>query len=250
MKKLFLVFIFLFTTFVVPCSSEIKLIFNPGLGFYSMYSISQMNKMTRESLPISVKQISDFPPYWNFYTGINIINPATSRGYGLYYSFESTGSRMSLADYSGEYYNNFTANAHSFGFSVIYSPMKQFVLPIFAEIIGGYKLTTLSNKEYWRIGTQDTVYTAEFNAGSFFIEPCLNIVYSYKFMEFGFKAGYQLDLGGEYKIVSINSDTKNSGTPIANPANPNRALNTEWSGLRLNLLFMLNLNKVFSHKIN
>jgi hypothetical protein len=223
--------------------AEIKLALNPGMGIYSMTYLSNFNSFIRSTLPFQPKQLSDFPPYWNFSGGMQFFPENSKDGYAAYYSFESTGSKMSLADYSGEYMNQFIVNANSFSVEYISSQKPLFTLPTFLHFQIGYKITDLKSSERYKIGNIDTTNTMTAQANSIFLEPAVSCVYPIKFIEIGLKLGYQLDFGGEYSIQKYNDSDNYKGAPLVEPG-INRVITTQWTGLRVSLNLNINLTKL------
>ncbi|OGU58454.1 MAG: hypothetical protein A2X64_08585 [Ignavibacteria bacterium GWF2_33_9] len=240
MKKLLFILILIISPVISLKSTEVKLYFNPGIGLYSMYSLSDLNSYFRQSLPFESKQVSDFPPYWNFDTSLQLWLNDSTRGIAAHYAQESTGSRISRVDYSGEYSNEFTVNNRIYAAELLYNQPRFHGLSVNYGLKAGIIYTNLFSREYIKVFEEDTLYTMNAEASSFFIEPGINIFYPVKFLEIGLSAGYLIDFGGEYKITQVNGENNMVGYPIGNP-NRNEAIKSEWTGFRLRLYFGINI---------
>jgi hypothetical protein len=75
---------------------------NVGYGIYSMSKLKEMNNSVLTGLPFPAKITNSFPPYLTYRGGL-YYRMDSIISVGSFISFSSTGSRISLADYSGEY---------------------------------------------------------------------------------------------------------------------------------------------------
>jgi hypothetical protein len=212
-----------------------------------MSGLSDFNSYVRESLPFKPKQLSDFPPYWIFEAGIQSIPSDKKIGIGANFSFESTGSKMSLADYSGEYSNEFTLNSYGYSISFIYTLPLIKNLPNYFDFKVGLKTTELFSDEFIKIGEVDSLSTMTAESNSFFFEPGFTINYPVSFFEVGLKLSYLLDFGGDYKITSVNGSDKYNGYPIVLPYNLSKPIQSQWTGLRIRLNFSVNITKLIKN---
>jgi len=97
---------------------ELRASFTAGVGTYRMQSLKTYIEIVNESLPFSPDLVDAFPPSLWYSAEV-----AVSRGdfsWGLAVSYNSTGSRVSLKDYSGEYLSDRMLSAISPGFTAEY----------------------------------------------------------------------------------------------------------------------------------
>lgn len=250
MKSFILLIFFTLITLPSLSANDFKFYVSPGLGFYDMSQLKDYNSFIRATLPFETKQMSNFPPFWNFTAGVHLFSEQMKYGYGINYSFESTGSRISRKDYSGEYSGNFTANSNSYGIDILFNQKEIWKFNSYIRVQVGIKNSDLNIKEYMLVGEVDTLTTLVAEASSFFFEPGIMLIYPISFFEVGIKIGYQLDFEGDYEIKSINGQETNSNYQIAQPNNPSEPINTQWSGFRCNFTASVNLTRLiksFSH---
>jgi hypothetical protein len=89
--------------------------FQAGTGTYTMNDLKDFNRVIKEDIPFDTKIVSDFPPFLNYAACFKL--QVNNANLGLVYSFQTTGSRISGQDYSGEYYFDMTINGHAPGVS-------------------------------------------------------------------------------------------------------------------------------------
>ena len=117
---------------IIICLAALLLLFNmdalsqgviaelqAGTGTYSMRDLKGLNRYIKNRLPFDTKIVADFPPFLNYSA---ILKFRIKNAYlGIIQSYQTTGSRISGRDYSGEYAFDITLNAYSPG---IYSEFK------------------------------------------------------------------------------------------------------------------------------
>lgn len=244
MKRLIFIICCLLFLIRINSFAEVKVVISPGIGQYSMSGMSDYNKFIRSSLKFHPKQLSDFPPYWNISAGLQVKPNEMNYGGGINYSFESTGSKMSIADYSGEYYNTFNINANSIGISLLHNIKKFEKFPTNIEFQIGYRITDLRSDEYIKIYEEDSLSTMTADAESFYFEAGMAINYPVSIFELGLKLSYLIDFGGEYKITSVNGGNQYNGYPLVLPFNLAEPIQTQWTGFRLRLFLGINLSQL------
>lgn len=212
-------------------AQEIQIGFGSGLGSYKMDDLKKMNNLVVKSIPFQTKIVSDFPSYW--YYCPYLVFKGKSASFGLFYNYESTGSRISSADYSGEFRLDMKIHSNSTGFIIGYDirVFSNFYLGIYSIL--GLGFTDLKVNEYLQTGDDSYMHTSKFNIMSEIIEPGVNLNYKSKFVGVKMKFGYLFQ-------AKYNSFTagKNSGINLDNDK-PN------WNGYRigLSLYYPLKLNR-------
>lgn len=106
---------------------ELRASFTAGVGTYRMQSLKTYIEIINESLPFSPELVDAFPPSLWYSAEVAVIRGDFS--WGLAVSYNSTGSRVSLKDYSGEYLSDRMLSSISPGFTAGY------LLPPLAERI-------------------------------------------------------------------------------------------------------------------
>ena len=167
-----------------------------GMGTYSMKDLKQINKNALEILPFEAQITNEFPP-WIQYRASVVYNLHDKYKFGIVYIHNSTGSRISSKDYSGEYSfdNLLTGNSAGILLGMNLFRMQRFTIDLDA-IFGGI-FTRFVNKE--QLAVADTVIsaTSTFNSTSFFCNPELEFTYSFPVVNAGAFFGYMLDAGGK-----------------------------------------------------
>jgi hypothetical protein len=154
---------------------------------------------------------------------------------GLTFSFQSTGSRISRADYSGEYSFDSRIRALSPGvMAELYFPVNAFMISIRNE--AGIEFTKLRLNEYLRINTESNNDKYSFTSQNWYDEPTINLSYPVSFFRFGVVAGWLFDIKKEIlKGSDSNTSSKNIIISGGNPAT------ADWTGMRLGISLSINL---------
>src|SRR4030042_3249631 len=116
MKYKFLTFLLIVIDFHFLNAQNINICFQAGYGFYDMSTFSEINKTVLKQLPFEANIVSNYPAYRYYQPMIK-----TNKGLydlGMLYLFQTTGSRISSKDYSGEYRFDAKINGHSLGFDI------------------------------------------------------------------------------------------------------------------------------------
>ncbi len=217
--------------FIIPLSSYskgIKIQLQGGLGSYSMSDMKTLDKMIAGQLPLSLHQTDNFPAYW-FYQGAVLFNLSENLSMGPMYAFHSTGSRYSLADYSGEYFYDNLLRAHSPGLTINYTKAVGSNFKCGAYIDGGISFTKAEFKEHLQLSNLEEEYNESSSAKetSYFIEPGFLISYPLKKIEPGLHIGY-------YIPVAAGGFKENESGQLLYLSSENKA-KSGWGGLRVGI---------------
>lgn len=198
-----------------------------GLGTYNMKDLKALNAYTMRFLPFESKVVADFPP--TLFLRTQYLFQGEKFAIGPSLSFYSTGSRISSADYSGEYYNDMTISAISPGIIEQIRITEIDKLKCNFQVNMGLIWSRLKIEESLEIENQEEQSGNEKLTGfNFYIEPGFTIEYALNKMALGFLLSYQLQaLGPGFYVDKINQQVHNPGT--GEPMKPN------WSGVRLGL---------------
>lgn len=221
--------ILLLNLLVLVCSicnaQNLKLGFQTGIGTYDMGDLKDFNASVFNSLPFKAKFISDYPAY--FYYKPSLVVSFNKMDIGVLGILNSTGSRISSKDYSGEYRFDTKVRGLGPGFVMNYylvSLKDKMKLKMYLE--GGVLFSKLEIKEDFTFGGEEienSSYT--FQTVNYYTEPGLKLEYSlHPAIDLALNAGYCVHLDRE----TFESDTEGMLT-----FGPN------WSGLRLGLSFII-----------
>ena len=219
----------LFLLVTIPCKSQqIETGVQGGLGNYSMTDLKELNEIVVRHTPFDTKMVHDFPAY--FYYRPFILLKLKKISFGLVYTFQSTGSRISARDYSGEYLLDMVVNSSGPG---IYDEIVLYghnnIHYSFYSTFGAL-FSNLKMKESLVVNDESqTDEKFKFKSFNYYLEAGLKISYSYQFLDFGFNAGFQIQAGDGSFRYSENEDVKLINTENNNPVRP------EWNGFRAGL---------------
>jgi len=205
-----------------------------GTGTYSMRDLKDFNSYVKNSIPFDTKIVADFPPYMNFST---ILKFRITNGYvGIIQSFQTTGSRISGRDYSGEYVFDMTVNGYSPG---IYSEfrintVKKADFSFYSSL--GAIFTGLKMHEHFVVLEEEINDDKfSFRARSLFLEPGLRVMYPAGRLNFAFNAGYLIQFGSGAFGSSENKLNK-LGNPVTGDL-----VRPGWNGFRAGISVFLKL---------
>lgn len=205
-------------------STEIQV----GTGTYSMKDLKNMNRLIKKAIVFDTKTVDNFPPFLNYSAILKI--HLNNVSLGLIYMFQTTGSRISGKDYSGEYYFDMTVNAS------IPGVFGEFLIPTDTRLnyslfsAFGLLLSSLKMHEYLNVLAVDGIDDrSRFKARNFYLYPGFSICYPIGPVKLGLNAGYSVQFG---KGSFFNCD--NVSAKLINP-NSGDGVKPGWSGLRTGL---------------
>jgi len=218
MKKFNLTIIVIFVSMV--SFSQIRIEAGYGYGTYSLNDLRGMNSEILGNLPVEGRITDDFPaqPYYN----AGIFYQTSEKVYlGIIGNFNTTGSRISYKDYSGELKIDNILTSYSPGIAAGFKLMdKKFSL--YEETRISYAFTKLKMKEKILTSTDENV----FKSSAVQIEPRFKLGYTISGLELGLHAGYLIDTGGKNRLTG-NKDA------VLQYTDSNEEIKTGWSGIRL-----------------
>jgi hypothetical protein len=233
MIKKILLFTLIFTITLYSKAQEIRLCFQSGYGYYNMKSLSDITEGIFYKLPFQSKIIANYPSFYYFQPMVKLC--FTHFNIGITWSYQSTGSRISSKDYSGEYrfdsriysrspgiiVNGILFRSHNFGTGLLLQLGKNF--------------TTLKMSEFIEIDTTKTSNDYNFSTVSYYYEPGFNIFYTLKSFNFEISVGY-------YKEFK-RKDFQQIGT-IQNKIGLKKSNNDMWDGFRLGATLSFTIFKI------
>jgi len=236
MKKTIQLLLLLFI--VHPVSSQsFNVGFEFGRGTYSMEELTNFNKMVYNSLDFPAKRVSKFPSYYYYNPIVKIEFDKLS--FGSFFTFQSTGSRISSKDYSGEYRYDMLAKVKSFGIHYLQKidPGDSLEFGFYSNI--GFNITDLLIEEKLELFEENIVDNDyAFDANSFFIEPGIRL--SYHLTPFKI----QLTTGYNYEFSKKSFEPSDLYSDSFTYYFRSQKIKTDWSGFRfgLSLYYCFSLN--------
>ena len=228
MKKKYAIMIFLFFTAICGYSQKFGIGFQTGVGTYSMSGLESLNSYVIQNLPIKTKLVSDFPAYWYYKPSISLNFERFSIGFLS--TFQSTGSRVSAKDYSGEYRFDIKVKSHNPGIYGEAALLTKEKMQLSLSSVVGITLSRLKMEE--SIFVDDEILTndhSKFKALNYYFEPGFNFYYRVYFVILGINAGYFLQFGKQAYYTNGNKDYMLGIPRSDNPIKP------DWNGFRAGL---------------
>jgi hypothetical protein len=226
-KKTFIVLI-LFSLVQVANSQHVRFGYQIGLGTYSMNTLKNLNDQISESLPFDSKVVDNFPGYLYFRPSVCLEFARYS--IGLIYTFQSTGSRISAKDFSGEY--GFDTKVHSSA-PGIYGDIT--ILSVDRSRLCFYSMTGLlfsklkTHESLILNSSQVENQNLEFKALNYFLEPGMSYYYSIGSFSLGLNAGYFITIGSQAFSSGNTNKTRLHDYKNQQDVKP------DWNGIRAGL---------------
>lgn len=195
-----------------------------GLGMASsrMDDMKHLQEYILGEYPVEGKIISSFPAYATGSIGlVRQIFPRMQMGAG--YAFIATGGKTNYTDYSGYISTNIEANSHLLGAWISYAFLgsARYDLSIYGRLdanITRINISTslnvlgYSNEVVHKYGTVSPTGTAG-----------LRFYFHFKDFSIGMDGGYRVDRPGKLS-------SREDGDEFKDPADPQRVLNSDWTG--------------------
>lgn len=217
-------------------SQELNLVLEMGLGTYRMKDLKEFNTINLSSLPFDAGITDNFPGYWNN----KLLMQYSMKKFltlGIACSYQSTGSRISRVDYSGEYFLDTRISAFSPGIMAeFYIPLKKFRLSFGNE--AGIEFSNLRLNEYLKINSESKENEYSFTSHNWYYEPTVRLSYPVLFFRLGIVTGYLLDFK---KGIFLSSDLNNYNIKLTD----GRTITADWSGARLGISLSVNFLQFF-----
>ncbi|MDD4109281.1 MAG: hypothetical protein PHH93_11235, partial [Prolixibacteraceae bacterium] len=207
----------LITLLSVTVFSQIIIEANYGYGLYSLKDLKDMNSEVLKNLPVEGKITDDFPdqPYY----GIGIYYQTSELiAIGITGFYNTTGSRISYKDFSGELKIDNILTSYSPGISIRFKLLDK-RLKLFEENKISYSFSKLKMHE-------EVLNSAEemtFKSSGLQFEPRFRLSYNISALELGLNAGYLIDFPGKNRLVGDKD-------AILQYTNSGDEIKTNWSG--------------------
>jgi hypothetical protein len=228
----FICFIIIFT-YDNTNANQLRLGFSPGVGSYSLtemkdLQISIFNNTRREIS--GLKQLEDFPGYYNFSVWMDI--KFKNHSLGLNYTRLSTGARNSVSDYSGRYnFDMLLGSDRLLAFHKYWFYYKPEISPLhgFTYIKFGYSGSLLKMKEELKILDLDKYESNHtFSSRGKVLEFGLGGAFRiFSFLEYNMTIGYDIDFSQDLK------DAQNPDNYLKDISGNN--ISPNWSGFRFTM---------------
>jgi len=199
-----------------------------GGGTFEMNSVKEFNQYIIKQLPFKPVVKENFPPYF-FYKAEVIYCLPDNLSIGINVSTTSTGSRYSLADYSGKYTLDNIQKGFFPGIKLLYGTESGYLNGVNLSLEGGAAFSKMEVNEDLKVGEESQKDNIILNATGFYVQPGIcyfvNIIPQFKVCAnisyyLGFEKGYHLPKAKDQ--ILYNQET---GKPIK----------PQWDGIRLGI---------------
>lgn len=235
MKKLFYtVLLQMFISSLIGQTFKIE--YQQGYGSYSMKDLKQLNETISSELQFTTGIENNFPMYWFFRPSISLV--FKNYEIAINYGFQSTGSRVSAKDYSGEYFLDLEVESHSPGIliAIKLNDFNQFSLNLYTNV--GVYYTNLKLEESFTLDNESLINESISLKGfNYFFEPGLRLNYPINSFNLALNAGYNIQLGEQGFYAENNKKYE-----LRNP-NTNNIVSPGWNGIRIGLAIGYTFNK-------
>jgi hypothetical protein len=190
-----------------------------------MSDLKAMNDEVISQIPFEVKLVEDFPAWFVYRAGMAIVLNEKFK-VGVVYNHSSTGSRLSYADYSGEYHFDITTQGNSIGLLLGYNVFQYKNIDIQFDATIGAMLSTCNFSENLNVYAIQQSDNLSMKSASFVAMPELSVNYWFGLFGAGLFGAYQYDVGGQLNLSGQKSTTT-----------------TNWSGFRGGVVLRLKFPK-------
>ena len=187
--------ILIFLIFTYTSFAQLSIEAGYGIGSYSLSDLRDINSEILKNLPVQGKITDDFPiqPFYGigvYYQTTNVVS------LGITGFYNTTGSRISYKDYSGELKVDNILTSWSPGIAVRIKLLDKKV-NLYEETRISYGFSKLKMNEKIITHTEEMT----FKSGALQIEPKIKLTYDISNLEFGVNAGYVADISGKNRLV-------------------------------------------------
>lgn len=214
-KRIIILIFLIFTAFTISSQEIETKNFKVGIsGGGALFFENDLQKINNELIsnsPLNLEIINDFPPYFTY--GGYVLNKIGKRlALGPSYYFYTTGSRVGVKDYSGQYLFDQIISAHSLGIQVEMLISEKEKSAVFFEGIAGTNFASWKMNEYLEVGEETQKDETSLKAIKPFVYP------GFKFSReinqsigFFIKGGVSIDIAGKFHLAGnpeAKSETK------------------------------------------
>lgn len=237
-KLIFLLFLSLLSH--IANAQFIRLSYGSGVGTYSMKPLKELSRYSIQNLPFAAKVTDNFPVTMCHEVTLSL--SVRRFGIGFSYDYNTTGSRISYKDYSGQYTDDLSLEAHLPSLFINYITIQYHKLDVEIQARAGFIATNINSNTLVKIDEESTENHLYVTSNSWFVNPGVGVVYKpFSIINFGLNAGYLYDFEGEIK--------KDNELKFINPESK-KTVKTNWSGLRVNISLMVNIENLFDRNKN
>jgi hypothetical protein len=200
-----------------------------GMGSYNMLELKNFQRYRVRQNDIPLKTTESYPVSPVYSAEIALGNVLYLDKIGIFYTFNSTGSRSTISDYSGRIDLDAIVNGNQLGLSFLKNFYQQHSFSAGAYIEASYLFSSLKGKDYFEIKSPAEVTVKEnylFHSKGAGAELGIAATYRFSPVNFQLNLGYLHDFPGKL----YPEETKDWWLAVENSE-----IKTAWSGFRLGL---------------
>ncbi len=227
--KLLLAFILAFSFADNVSAQEVSVGIGIGMCKAGMSGLKTINENQMNTLPFGAKQVENFPaaPEYNLDF---VVSLGSKYSAGFCYNFFSTGSRISLKDYSGEFRFDNIASNHSIGLINEFSVFEKKAFLVHFTLSLGYYNSTFKVTEELEVYNSDILSEDyKFKSQGIFAKPGLAAFYSLKYINIGLYGSYYIGTRNDIYLAD-NHDAKLTDETSGDK------IKTDWGGFQFGII--------------
>jgi hypothetical protein len=210
-------------------AQEVSVGIGIGICKAGMSGLKTINENEMNKLPFGAVQVENFPaaPEYNLDF---VVSLGSKYSAGVYYNFFSTGSRLSLKDYSGEYRFDNIASNHSVGLINKFSVFEKKAFLVQFTLAVGYYNSTFKLTEELDVYNSDILSEDyRFKSQGLFAKPGIAAFYSWKYINIGLYGSYYIGTHNDIYLAD-NHDAKLTDETSGDK------IKTDWGGFQFGII--------------
>lgn len=189
----FLLFLFLLPVFLP--AQQVEIAAGSGYAACNMSDLKDLNETLMKQLPFESEVVDNFPAWFTY--RVSVVNTFEDRvSLGAIYTHSSAGSRVSSADYSGEYHYDTQLTGNSLGLLIGYKVFRYNKLDVRVRTTFGMMVTNASFDEYLQVNGSESSDSYSMSSLSLYLDPEIAVHYRFGLFGAALFGGYRFDLTG------------------------------------------------------
>jgi hypothetical protein len=212
--------------FLSTSSQQLSIDFSAGYSAFAMNDLNEFNTFILEDMPFKAKLTDSFPNNFE-YKITPLLKLEKMFSIGLRWSTTSTGSKIHVKDYSGEYSLKASTSINTIGLVVSFGPFQLKNFSFYINNNLGKNYSKLKYTEYFSLYevSHDTTYN--FKSNSNYCEPTIQMFYNFGIFELGLNCGYFIDFKGTYSSTLYDTNSLELH---------GKKIKSDWSGMRYGII--------------
>lgn len=206
-----------------------------GLGKFAMDDLRKMNTVKMATQKFTTQLTYDFPAYWYYQPSVGVLLGNTELGASC--SYQSTGSRISAVDYSGEYRYDIKVNSLSPAAYANFKAAELGNMSMSMKFVMGVDFSNFKSTEMLTVlgeNLKDERFNK--NVSVAFAEPSIRFSYLCKGFNLSLNAGYHINTSDDsIEITTIEENMLGRFSKLSK-------YDIDWTGYRLGVSLSYSLS--------